>query len=125
MSTTADGNDCTLSTCPIESSIYRYRPSLGANTTLLVLFAIAMVIHAFQGWRWKQVAFGIIMSIGCFGEVAGYVGRIISWNNPFDQSGFLTQICSLTVAPAFFAAAIYLCISKMYVLLERPGKSVV
>ena len=123
MSKTADEGDCTLSTCPLESSVYQYRPSLAANTTLLVLFAIAMVIHAFQGWRWKQLTFGIVMAIGCFGEVAGYVGRIISWNNPFDQNGFLAQICALTIAPAFFAAAIYLCISKMYVLLKRSGKS--
>lgn len=40
-------------------------------------------------------------------------GRIMSWNDPFGQTGFLTQIVCLTLAPAFFGAGIYLCISKM------------
>ncbi len=114
MSESAASNDCTLETCPISESIYEYRPSLAANATLLALFAVSMIIHAAQGWRWRaHRTFGIVMVIGCIGEVAGYAGRILSWENPFGQTGFLMQICSLTIAPAFFAAAIYLCISKM------------
>jgi len=38
----------------------------------------------------------------------GYVGRIMLHNNPWDGNGFNIQICCLIIAPAFFAAGIYL-----------------
>ena len=53
------------------------------------------------------------MILGCVTEVLGYTGRIISWNNPFSLNGFLIQICCLTLAPAFFTAAIYFCLADI------------
>lgn len=38
----------------------------------------------------------------------GYVGRILLHNNAYSSTGFETQICTLTMAPAFWSAAIYL-----------------
>lgn len=35
--------------------------------------------------------------------------------NAYDLNGFLLQICCISLAPAFFSAAIYLCLSGMYV----------
>jgi hypothetical protein len=113
MSTSAEYNDCTLDTCSLDKSIYRYRPSVVANSLLLGLFAISMVIHLGQGIVRRSRTFAILMAIGCVTEIIGYVGRLMSWHNPFSQTGFLMQVVCLTIAPAFFAAAIYLCISKM------------
>ena len=104
---------CTLATCHISQSIYKYRPSVVANAVLLSLFAISLIAHVGQGIFWRHRAFGIVMFFGCLAEVIGYVGRLISWHNPFSQTGFLTQICCLTIAPAFFAAAIYTSIYLM------------
>lgn len=98
---------CTLDTCPISDSVFGYRPSLGANVTFLVLFALSACIHVYQGIRTKKRAFWISVLLGCFCEVIGYIGRILMSNNPFDGNGFLIQICCLTIGPAFFAAAIY------------------
>jgi hypothetical protein len=47
------------------------------------------------------------MILGCITECIGYAGRIISWNNPFSLNGFLINICCLTLAPAFYAGALY------------------
>lgn len=47
---------------------------------------------------------------------AGYGGRIMMHANAYDLNGFLLQICCISLAPAFFSAAIYFCLSKMYVL---------
>ncbi|KAI9786567.1 MAG: hypothetical protein M1816_007891 [Peltula sp. TS41687] len=110
---------CTLDTCPIEWSVYNYRPSLAANSVLLALFAISLIVHIIQGVRWRTWGFTITLILGCSTEVIGYIGRIISWKDPFGQNGFLTQICCLTIAPAFFAASIYLCISKIVTGLGR------
>ncbi|KAJ4290547.1 hypothetical protein N0V90_010764 [Kalmusia sp. IMI 367209] len=48
-------------------------------------------------------------------EVIGYIGRIMSYNNPFGENPFLIQIVCLTIAPAFLAAGIYLCLSRIVV----------
>jgi hypothetical protein len=50
----------------------------------------------------------IAMGFGCLGETIGYVGRIMLYNNPYDDLGFQIQICCLIIAPAFIAAAVYL-----------------
>lgn len=98
---------CTLDTCNLEDSVYSYQPSLAANASFIAFFAITGIAHTIQGVITKKRAFWIAMALGCAAEVAGYAGRIISHFNPFDENGFLIQICCLTIAPAFFAAAIY------------------
>ncbi|KAI9772732.1 MAG: hypothetical protein M1840_000327 [Geoglossum simile] len=39
--------------------------------------------------------------------------------DPFTQNPFLLQICCLTIAPAFLAAGIYLCLSRIVVIFGR------
>lgn len=99
--------ECTIDTCPISESIFVYRPSLAANASFLTFFAITGLAHIVQGILTKKRAFWICIALGCVGEVVGYAGRILSHFDPFSQNGFLIQICCLTIAPAFFAAAIY------------------
>ncbi|KAI9748472.1 MAG: hypothetical protein M1835_001782 [Candelina submexicana] len=53
------------------------------------------------------------MVSGCALEVLGYIGRIMEHHNPFLENGFLMQIVCLTIAPAFLAAGIYLCLSRI------------
>jgi RTA1 like protein len=98
---------CTLETCSLDDTIYTYRPSLAANASFLTLFALTGILHAIQGVVWKKKAFWIAVVLGCIAEIVGYAGRLISHSNPFDENGFLIQICCLTLAPAFFAAGIY------------------
>ena len=106
-------NYCTLDTCPVTDSIFYYRPSFAANVAFLSLFAFTSLLHLVQGIYTKKPAFCIAVCIGCVAEILGYVGRIISWNNPFSINGFLIQICCLTIAPAFFSAGIYFCLSDI------------
>lgn len=86
-----DGN-CTLAICPVEYSIYGYRPSLAASVALIVFYAIAALIHLYLGLRWKRWAFTSCMLVGSVVAILGYVGRIIMWHNPFNFSGFMLQI---------------------------------
>ncbi|KAI4200904.1 MAG: hypothetical protein LQ350_003590 [Teloschistes chrysophthalmus] len=53
------------------------------------------------------------MVSGCILEVLGYIGRIMSYHDPFNENGFLMQICCSTIAPAFLAAGIYLTLSRI------------
>jgi hypothetical protein len=46
--------------------------------------------------------------LACATSAAGYGGRIILNDNPYNIGGFNLQICCLTLSPAFNSAAIYL-----------------
>ncbi|KAK7402905.1 Envelope glycoprotein [Neonectria punicea] len=103
---------CTLDLCPIEWSIYTYRPSLSANIALVALFGVLGVIHAYLGVRWKSWGFMGGMLAGCISECVGYVGRIMLYYDPFSFNAFMIQIVCLTIAPVFYTASIYVTLSK-------------
>ncbi|KPM40284.1 hypothetical protein AK830_g6277 [Neonectria ditissima] len=106
-----DGN-CTLDLCDIQWSVYKYQPSLAANITFIVLYAIAMGVHIFLGFRWKSWWFMTFMILGCLVEIIGYIGRIIMHYNPFSFPGFMIQIVFVTSGPVFYTAAIYVTLAK-------------
>ncbi|KAM0363366.1 hypothetical protein ACHAO7_001665 [Fusarium culmorum] len=110
----AFGSDspCDLDTCPIDWSLYGYRPSLAANIAFVVLFSLIGIVHLYLGIRWKSWGFMTGMLLGCMSEVIGYVGRIMMWYNPFSFNAFMIQIVCLTIAPVFYTASIYVTLSK-------------
>ncbi|KAJ4004947.1 hypothetical protein NW752_011460 [Fusarium irregulare] len=105
--------NCTLELCPIEWSVYQYRPSLAANITFIVLYGLAMGVHIALGIRWRQWFYMSFMMLGCIFEIIGYIGRIILYNNPFNFGGFMIQIVFITSGPVFYTAAIYVTLSKI------------
>lgn len=106
--------NCTVETCPIDSSYYFYRVSIGANAAFLALFSISFIgfIITYALTR-RATAFTVAMLCGVILEVLGYVGRIMSWQNQWNDNGFLMQIVCLTIAPAFMAGGIYLCLRRI------------
>jgi hypothetical protein len=110
-----DNKNCTVSVCPVELSVYGYRPSLAASGTLIALYGICMLVQIALGIRYKTWWFMACMVLGCIDEIIGYVGRILYWQNPWAQGGFLIQIILITIGPVFFAGAIYVLLSQMYV----------
>jgi len=100
--------------CPIDSSYYFYRVSLASNVVFAVLFGISVLafLITFITTR-RALAFSVAMLSGTILEVIGYAGRIMSWKNQWSQNGFLIQIVCLTIAPAFMAAGLYLCLRRI------------
>jgi hypothetical protein len=94
--------------CPVDVSVYGYFPNLGANGFFLGFFALFALINLGLGVRYKTWSYMVALTAGCVCAAVGYAGRIIMHDNPFDDSGFITQICCLIIAPAFNSAAIYL-----------------
>ncbi|KAL1891738.1 hypothetical protein Sste5346_007488 [Sporothrix stenoceras] len=115
----SDAN-CTLAICPVEWSILQYQPSIPASAVFIALFAIALVIHAYEGIRWRHTlgGFAIPMILGCIDEIIGYIGRIIMHGNPFSFNGFLIQIICITTAPVFICAAIYVTLTRTITFLD-------
>ncbi|KAK2052720.1 RTA1 like protein [Colletotrichum caudatum] len=104
--------NCTLDLCPLEYSLYRYRPSLAVNILFLALFALAAAVHVCLGVRWRARGFMAFMVAGCLCEMVGYAGRIVMYYNPFQFVGFMLQIIFITCGPVFYTAAIYVTIGR-------------
>lgn len=106
--------NCTVDTCPIESSYYFYRVSLAANAVLIALFAISLIAFlATYAFTRRATAFHVAIVSGVILEVVGYTGRIMNWKNQWQEEGFLMQIVCLTIAPAFIAGGLYLCLRRI------------
>ena len=111
--------NCTLSVCNISQSVYHYRPSVPANATILAFFALSLIIALIQGWKYRTYSFTIALFFGYLAEIIGYVGRLMLHSNPFSFNGFLIQIICITIAPAFYSAAIYLTLTKITYYVDR------
>lgn len=107
-----DWGTCSLPEDPIEYSIFQYRPTLPGNAAFIALFGLSLAIHGFQGFRYRQWTFGILMMLGCACEMIGYGGRILMWQDPWSFEAFIMQIVCITIAPVFMTAAIYITLYK-------------
>ncbi|OAQ57606.1 parasitic phase-specific protein PSP-1 [Pochonia chlamydosporia 170] len=107
--------NCTLDICPVEYSVYGYRPTLAVNIAFIILFAIAAGIHLYQGIRWKSWFFMACILVGCVSAILGYIGRVMMYYNPFNFSAFMLQITCVTTTPVYFCAAIYITLAKIIV----------
>ncbi|KAJ5241212.1 RTA1-domain-containing protein [Penicillium citrinum] len=109
-------DNCSLDTCPIEWAYINYRPNLAANILFLAIFALFLVSHLVIGAWYRTWTYMIAMSFGLVGEVVGYVGRVMMHDNPFSFNAFLVYLICLTIAPAFFTAAIYICLGRIVIV---------
>ncbi|KAI1472351.1 RTA1-domain-containing protein [Daldinia caldariorum] len=106
--------DCTPEICPYDQSFYPYRIDLVPNAVFLALFGVSLLgFLAVFAFTRRGGVFTIAMVLGLICEILGYAGRIMSWQDQWSENGFLMQICCLTIAPAFLAAGIYLCIRRI------------
>lgn len=123
-----DPNDfanCTVDTCPIVTSFYNYRIDLVTNTVLLALFSLAIPVYLGIWLATRRGHFfTIVMVTGLVAEVIGYIGRIKSYQDQWDETGFLMQIVCLTLAPAFFSAGIYVCLGRIIILYGRDNSRI-
>ncbi|OTA95388.1 hypothetical protein M434DRAFT_393779 [Hypoxylon sp. CO27-5] len=106
--------DCTPEICPYDKSFYPYRIDVVPNAVFTGMFSLSLILFlAVFIFTRRGGTFTIAMVLGLVSEILGYVGRIMSWDNQWSENGFLMQICCLTIAPAFLAAGIYLCIRRI------------
>ncbi len=135
-----DNANCTVSTCPIFLSVYGYRPSVPFSAALIALYALCIAVQLYLGIRYKKWGFMAAMVLGCQSEIIGYVGRILYYQNPWAQSGFIIQIGELfgihvqrrsltvivliTISPVFFSAAIYVMLSQIVVYISQAHSRV-
>lgn len=110
-STTMSGRgNCTEVTpeCPVSATIYGYRPNLPVDATICAIFALLATLQlgSICCLRIRTWSYMITLLVGTAMEIAGYVGRLIMYNNPWNTVGTSLQLICLIVAPSFMAAAI-------------------
>ncbi|KAF2823165.1 RTA1-domain-containing protein [Ophiobolus disseminans] len=116
---------CTWKLCGINISMFEYRPLKAANLAFAVLFGICALAFLLQGFRSKKwLGFTIAMAGGCLIEVAGYVGRYVAYEDLWSQDPFLIQVVCLTIAPAFLAAGIYLCLKRIVIVFGKENSRI-
>ncbi|CZR53789.1 related to protein RTA1 [Phialocephala subalpina] len=105
--------------------LYHYNPNKVAAIIFIALFAITSLLHSFQLIR-KRTWYFIPFLIGGFFETIGYVGRALNagqsygnWTTP----PYIMQSLLLLLAPALFAASIYMVLGRIIRLTDGESHS--
>ncbi|PLB36248.1 RTA1 domain-containing protein [Aspergillus candidus] len=109
---------CTLDTCPIEYGYINYQPNVAGNLFFVALYGVLLLAQLALGIFNRTWSFTIAIIPGLILEILGYLGRYFLHNNPFSFDNFLLYLICLTIAPAFFTAAIYLCLARIIIVHE-------
>ncbi|KAJ5681461.1 RTA-like protein [Penicillium maclennaniae] len=98
---------------------YQYYPSMGAAVLFIILFAIVTLLHTYHLFR-TRTWFFIPLVLGGYFETVGYIGRAMSaQQSPNWTTGpYIIQSTLLLIAPALFAASIYMELGRVIVLVK-------
>ncbi|KIX97475.1 uncharacterized protein Z520_06927 [Fonsecaea multimorphosa CBS 102226] len=114
MNSTFDPANCTYATCSVQDyGQLRYIPSLAGNAFYLAVFCLACLLQIYLGLRYRTwgFMFGMLGGIGL--EIMGYVSRIQLHYDDFNNTYFIIYLVGLTIGPAFFSGAIYICLARI------------
>ena len=89
MTTPARKPICTVDTCPLKYGIIRYRPTIAGNSIYGACFILLLFVQLYFGIRKKTWTYMSAVCLGIFGEIVGYGGRLMLYNNPFNMNNFL------------------------------------
>ncbi|KAL2285379.1 hypothetical protein FJTKL_08298 [Diaporthe vaccinii] len=108
--------NCTVTKCPLSCAQVDYQPTLAGNTVYAAAFGLLLIAQLGLGIKYKTWGFMVGMICGLVLEVVGYAGRIMLHDNPFNFNNFIIYLVPLTIAPAFIAGALYLCLSRIVIV---------
>lgn len=63
--------------CPVEATIYGYRPDLGGNAFFLSAFALCTIGQLYLGVRYRTWTWLVAVFTGSLVETIGYAGRVM------------------------------------------------
>ncbi|KAH8674281.1 RTA1 like protein-domain-containing protein [Xylariales sp. PMI_506] len=111
-------------TSSFDFKLYRYDLSLPAAIIGVTVFAILSTLHVWRIYRHRSYYF-TAFTIGGFFQSIGYAGRIWSHFEPLAIGGFVVQAILILVAPALYAASIYMILGRLIVSLDAQSLSVI
>ncbi|CZR65703.1 related to RTM1 protein [Phialocephala subalpina] len=108
------------------TEVYNYNPSVAAAIIFAILFGIAVLIVTYQTFR-TRTWFLIPFVVGGYFEFTGYIARILSAQQTPNWSigPFIIQYLLILVAPALFAAGIYMELGRIIILVHGEKQSII
>ncbi|KXJ94376.1 RTA1 like protein-domain-containing protein [Microdochium bolleyi] len=105
---------------------YYFDPSLPAAATFVALFAITAVVHAAQLVHYRTWYF-IPFLIGGICETVGYAARIVSClqTPKWTLIPYILQSILTLIAPALFAASVYMILGRLVRLVDGARHSLI
>ncbi|EHK48433.1 hypothetical protein TRIATDRAFT_178509, partial [Trichoderma atroviride IMI 206040] len=103
---------------------YRYYPSVPAAATFIALYSIVTIAHIAIIVTRRTRSFTPFIIGGLF-ELVGYIGRAISAGDIWALGPYIVQSILLLVAPALFAASIYIILGQIMVFVDGGEFSLV
>ncbi|CEI67826.1 hypothetical protein FVEN_g9626 [Fusarium venenatum] len=119
--------DCDPNYEDVVWAFYRFVPSKEANIVFVVLFAMTTLLHTLQLWR-TRTWYLIPLVFGGVCEIIGYVGRVLNANeNPgcWTMGPYIMQNVLILIAPALFAASIYMILGRIILLTDGEQYSLI
>ena len=97
---------------------YHYTPSRLLAAIFLGLFGFTTLLHFIQLVR-TRTWYLIPLLIGGFFEVIGFTGRFFSVKNDISILGpYIVQAIFILIAPALFAASIYIVLGRIILMVD-------
>ncbi|KAH7194978.1 RTA1 like protein-domain-containing protein [Fusarium oxysporum] len=107
----------TLTSEAFDFKLYRYDPLLAAAIVSVVIFAILTLLHTWRLFRVRAYYFTAF--------TIGGLCKIRSHYDKFAVGGFIVQAIPILVAPALFAASIYIILGRLIRIVEASHLSLV
>jgi hypothetical protein len=104
--------------CPVEATVLGYTPNLGASIFFTIVFGTLLSASIFLAIRKRTWSYSAGLTCGLVLETAGYVGRALMHNNPWDSGAFQLQICAIILGPTFICVSIYLTLKHVCLALN-------
>ncbi|KAL1845234.1 hypothetical protein VTK73DRAFT_830 [Phialemonium thermophilum] len=121
----APGNSTDTGAAPaFDFRLYRYAPSLPAAIVAAGVFSVLTAVHTWRLLRSRAIYFTAFTVGGVF-QVVGYCGRIWSHFDSTAIGGFVVQAILILVAPALYAASIYMILGRLMRSLHAESLSLI
>ncbi|KAJ5183319.1 RTA1 domain protein [Penicillium capsulatum] len=106
--------------------LYNYNPSTGAAVSFAAVFGLTTAVHIWQLLR-NRTWFFIPFVIGSLFETFGYLSKYFSAKQTpdWETMPYVGQSLLLLLAPAFFAASIYMILGRIIRLLNASSNSMI
>ncbi|KAH0158140.1 RTA1 protein, partial [Aureobasidium melanogenum] len=108
----------------IHFVLYHYTPSIVAAIIFVVLFGLGFVGHIYYVFKLRARYF-IPFTVGVLLECIGYVGRALSHSDKEALGPYIMQSLLILVAPALYAASIYMVLGRIIRLLDAEEYSII
>ncbi|KAH7029762.1 RTA1 like protein-domain-containing protein [Microdochium trichocladiopsis] len=108
----------------LDFALYRYDVSLPAAIAAAAVFLVLSLLHTWRIVRHRSLYF-TAFTIGGYFQVIGYCGRIWSHFDATAIGGFVMQAILILVAPALYAASIYMILGRLIRAVHAESLSII